>query len=377
MRKSPVTTPESLRIVVLGLTVTSSWGNGHATTFRSLLRGLAAAGHSILFLERDKPWYANSRDLPEDAPWETRLYDSLEQLTDEFQTDIAEADLVVVGSYVPEGIAVCALVQRLARGITAFYDIDTPITLTALQAGTCDYVDATVIKGFDLYWSFSGGPALAILRDRFGARDPRALYCSVDADAYRPDPNAEPRWDLGYLGTYSADRQPPLEALLCTPARALPSQNFVVAGPQYPNDIAWPANCERIEHAPPATHRGFYASQRFTLNITRADMIRLGYSPSVRLFEAAACGTPIISDAWAGLDTLFIPGSEIIIAHSSEDAVAALRDMPEHQRRTIGTAARARVLAAHTGAHRAAEMAAMTREHQARKHRDGSYGLRA
>ena len=352
-----------MRILIVGLTVTSSWGNGHATTFRSLIRGLAAAGHDVLFLERDKPWYRDSRDLPDGCPWETRLYDSLEELGGVFGGEIASADLVIVGSYVPEGIAVCALVQRLARGITAFYDIDTPITIAALEAGTCDYVDVAVIRGFGIYWSFSGGPALTVLQERFGARDARALYCSVDAEAYRPDETVERHWDLGYLGTYSRDRQPPLEALLCGPARALVAQRFVVAGPQYPGDIVWPENCERIEHLPPATHRRFYASQRFTLNITRTDMVRLGYSPSVRLFEAAACGTPIISDAWDGLDSLFVPGEEIVIARSSEDAIRALRDMPERQRAAMGEAARRRVLAAHTGDHRAAELVAMARAH--------------
>jgi spore maturation protein CgeB len=355
-----------LHFVVIGLTVTSSWGNGHATTFRSLLRGLADAGHAVTFLERDKPWYRDKRDLPQDSPWATHLYDSVDDLAGRFCRDIASADAVIVGSYVPEGVAVCALVQRLARGVTAFYDIDTPVTLAALQAGRCDYLDASLIPNFALYLSFSGGPALDLLRETYGARDARALYCSVDAEAYRPDPDAVPRWDLGYLGTYSADRQPPLEALLCAPARALPDRRFVVAGAQYPAEIAWPSNCERIDHAPPAEHRAFYAAQRFTLNITRADMIRLGYSPSVRLFEAAACGTPIISDAWAGLDTLFVPGEEIMIVQAADEVLSILRDMPEAARIAMGARARARVLAAHTGVHRAAELVAYTREHLAR-----------
>jgi len=355
-----------LHFVVIGLTVTSSWGNGHATTFRSLLRGLADAGHAVMFLERDKPWYRDNRDLPEDSPWDTHLYDSVDDLAGRFAGAIASADVVIVGSYVPEGVAVCALVQRLARGVTAFYDIDTPVTLAALHAGACEYLEPSLIPGFALYLSFSGGPALDVLRDQFGARDARALYCSVDAQAYRPDAAVPLRWDLGYLGTYSADRQPPLDALLCAPARALPDRRFVVAGPQYPADVGWPVNCDRIEHAPPAEHRAFYAAQRFTLNITRADMIRLGYSPSVRLFEAAACGTPIISDAWAGLDTVFVPGKEIIIVRDGAEVVRAVRDMPDDERLAIGHAARARVLAAHTGAHRAAELVAYAREHLAR-----------
>jgi spore maturation protein CgeB len=356
-----------LRFVFIGLSVTSSWGNGHATTYRSLLRGLTDAGHSVLFLERDKPWYRDSRDLPESSPWETELYDSIEELGDRFASHIAEADVVIVGSYVPEGPAVCDLALRTATRVTAFYDIDTPVTLAALHAGACDYVTAKLIPRFDLYLSFSGGRALKILCEDFGARDARPLYCSVDAAAYTPDETIAPRWDLGYLGTYSDDRQPGLEALLCDPARALPDRGFVVAGPQYPASIVWPANCERIEHAPPATHRRFYASQRFTLNITRADMIRLGHSPSVRLFEAAACATPIISDAWEGLESLFAPEQEIIIAGNTADVVSALRDMPESRRIAMGHAARARILSAHTGLHRAAELAAYAREHLERR----------
>jgi spore maturation protein CgeB len=351
-----------MRLVFIGLTITSSWGNGHATTYRSLLRGLAALGHSVLFLERDKPWYRDSRDLPDDCGWDTQLYGSVEALSGRFAGELAAADVVIVGSYVPDGIAVCTLVQRLAKGVTAFYDIDTPVTLAALEQNRCAYLDASLIPGFDLYLSFSGGPALDILQTRFGARQARALYCSVDADAYTPEPGAVARWDLGYLGTYSDDRQPGLEALLCEPARALPEQRFVVAGPQYPADIAWPANCERIEHAPPATHRSFYNAQRLTLNITRADMVRLGYSPSVRLFEAAACGTPIISDDWSGLDTLFIPGDEIIIARSTADVVAVLQQMPAAELAALGQAARRRVLASHTGMHRAEELVGYLRK---------------
>jgi spore maturation protein CgeB len=85
-------------------------------------------------------------------------------------------------------------------------------------------------------------------------------------------------------------------------------------------------------------------------------MVAAGYSPSVRLFEAAACGTPIISDPWPGLDEVFVLGSEILIAETPEDTLRYLRDTPEAERRAIGARARARVLAAHTAAHRAAEL---------------------
>ena len=220
----------------------------------------------------------------------------------------------MVGSYVPEGVAVGEWVQRTARGVTAFYDIDTPVTLAKLERGDLEYLSPALIPGYDLYLSFTGGPTLRTIDAAVRlARDARALYCSVDPEAY-PPMDLEPRWDLSYLGTYSADRQPTLERLLSSRRGRRRISQFAVAGPQYPDDIEWPANVERIEHVPPADHAGFYASSRFTLNVTRADMIRAGYSPSVRLFEAAACRTPIVSDEWPGLETIFVPGREIVLA---------------------------------------------------------------
>lgn len=336
-----------MRLVVLGLSLSSSWGNGHATTFRALLAAFAARGHEVLFLERDVPWYAEHRDLP--APDFCRLayYEDLAGFLD-WREAIAGADAVVVGSYVPEGTAVGAFVQQHARGVTCFYDIDTPVTLAALDRGACDYLSREVLAGYDLYFSFTGGPTLARLEREYGAATARALYCSVDTARYRPL-DVPIRWDLSYLGTYSPDRQPTLDRLLIAPARARPDLRFAVAGPQYPDSIDWPSNVERIEHLPPAEHAAFYSASRFTLNVTRADMIAAGWSPSVRLFEAGACGTPIISDRWDGIDTLFQPGSAIILADECKEVIDALaRDA-----RAIGVAARAVVLAQHSAAARA------------------------
>jgi len=344
-----------LRIVIVGLSITSSWGNGHATTYRGLVRELVRRGHRVLFLEHDKPWYAQNRDLPNPPFGRTELYASVDELKDRFAREVREADFVVVGSYVPEGVAVGEWVTSIATGPTAFYDIDTPVTLAKLQRGDYEYLSPQLIPRYSLYLSFTGGPTLRRIERQYGSPAARPLYCSVDPQLYFPEP-AEVRWDLGYLGTYSADRQPPLETLMLDAARRLPDRRFVVAGPMYPETIDWPANVQRISHLPPAEHRAFYNTQRFTLNITRADMIRAGYSPSVRLFEAAACGVPIISDWWEGLDTLFAPGREIVIAGDGADTVRALTEMTESDRRRMGEAGRRRVLSGHTAAHRAAEL---------------------
>jgi spore maturation protein CgeB len=344
-----------LRIVILGLSITSSWGNGHATTYRGLVRELTARGHDILFLERDVEWYANSRDLPRPPHGKTMLYRTLSELKRRFAGAIADADLVIVGSYVPEGAEVGEWVTGTARGLTAFYDIDTPVTLAKLARGEEDYLTAALIPQYQLYLSFTGGPTLERLEQEYGAQMARPLYCSVDPALYHPEP-ATTRWDLGYMGTYSDDRQPGLDRLLLQPARAWRDGRFTVAGPQYPKSIRWPKNVHRIEHLPPSRHRRFYNAQRFTLNLTRADMVAAGFSPSVRLFEAAACGTPIVSDYWDGIDTLFEPGREILIARSAADVLASVRDLPEADRAALGQRARARVLSEHTAAHRAAEL---------------------
>jgi spore maturation protein CgeB len=344
-----------LRIVILGLSITSSWGNGHATTYRGLVRELTARGHDVLFLERDVEWYANSRDMPRPPHGRTALYRDLTELKGRFTGDVEDADLVIVGSYVPEGVEVGDWVTRTALGLTAFYDIDTPVTLAKLARGEEEYLSAALIPRYQMYLSFTGGPTLDRLEQEYGAQMARPLYCSVDPLLYYPEP-CSVRWDLGYMGTYSDDRQPGLDKLLMQPARSWPEGRFTVAGPQYPRGIRWPRNVRRTEHLPPARHRQFYNAQRFTLNLTRADMIAAGFSPSVRLFEAAACGTPIVSDYWEGIETLFEPGREILLADSPETVLEAVRDLPENERLAIGERARSRVLSEHTAAHRAAEL---------------------
>ena len=343
-----------MKLVVLGLSLSSAWGNGHATTYRALLKAFVARGHEVLFLERDVPWYqGDHRDLPDPDWCDLRFYTDLEDLK-RFTPAVSSADAVIVGSYVPDGVAVGGWAQRTARGPVAFYDIDTPVTLAKLERGDFEYLTPELIPGYAVYLSFTGGPTLQRIERRYGSPAARALYCSVDAAAYRPI-EAEPRWDLSYLGTYSDDRQPTLERLLSETARRAPELRFVVAGPQYPDSIDWPTNVERFQHVGPADHPAFYGFSRWTLNVTRADMIAAGWSPSVRLFEAAACATPVISDRWSGLDGLFQPDAEIVLADDADAVLEALR-MPEPDRRALAGAARARVLAAHTADHRAAEL---------------------
>lgn len=343
-----------MKVVILGLSITSSWGNGHATGYRALMRELSARGDEVLFLERDVPWYAQHRDLPE-PPWgETRLYGSADQLS-AYEERLSEADLVIVGSFVPDGVSVAEWALAHADGTTAFYDIDTPVTIGKLRAGDAEYLTPGLVSRFDLYLSFTGGPALKVLRDEFGAREPHAFYCFVDPQAYSTVV-CEQEWSINYLGTYAAGRQAALDELLFAVARGRPREHFAVAGPMYPAEIAWPENVEHIEHLPPPGHPRFYSATAYTLNLTRPEMRALGYSPSVRLFEAAACGAAIISDTWPGLEDVFTPDREIFLADDAADVDRVLSEMDEESRAQVAAAARQRVLREHTAARRSEQL---------------------
>lgn len=345
----------ALSITILGLSITSSWGNGHATTFRSIVKGLAKQGHRVTFLERDMPWYANQRDLINYPYCDIHLYNSFEELKTKYKGEVENADCVIVGSFVPEGIRVGQWVQQTTQGVAAFYDIDTPVTLAKIKNNSCEYLSTDLIPGYDLYLSFTGGPLLTYLHEQLGSPKPEPFYCSFDPDLYYPQSSGF-KWDLGYMGTYSDDRQPTLQKLLIEPAAATPHKRFIVAGPQYPEHIRWPSNVFRLEHLPPDQHLMFYNSQKFTLNVTRNDMKVWGYSPSVRLFEAAGCATPIISDYWEGLDTFFTPGEDIIIASTPAEVEHIINTMSEPQRKNIAVNAYIKVLSNHTAMHRALQL---------------------
>jgi spore maturation protein CgeB len=344
-----------MKIAIIGLTISSSWGNGHATTYRGLVTALAGLGHEVYFLEHDKPWYKAHRDFEVGDGYALIFYENIDQLKKDHFGLISSADMVMVGSYVPDGVQVCQWVMETASGVKAFYDIDTPVTLQKLEKGDYEYLTPALIPKFDLYLSFSGGKVLTLLEEQWDAKCAKALYCSVDEKHYYPA-EAEKKWLMGYLGTYSDDRQPTVDALLLEPARQMRNAAFVVAGPAYPDAIRWPDNVERLEHLPPHRHRTFYNSQHYTLNVTRQAMVQLGYSPSVRLFEAAACGVPIISDYWEGLTDLFEEGKEIMIARNTQEMLVLLHETTQSARQSIADAARAKVLAKHTAASRALEL---------------------
>lgn len=341
--------------VIIGLSISSSWGNGHATTYRSLIKGLNKLGYKVLFLEQDTPWYAGNRDLVNFSFCDIVFYRSPEDLKKTFTETIKTASVVMVGSYVQSGPVVIDWVLKEAKHITAFYDIDTPVTLAMIRAGNEEYISMDQMSKFNLYLSFTGGPILDTLTREFGVQCARQLYCSVDESIYFHELSPV-MWDLGYLGTFSPDRQSKLQELLIEPARQWNYGKFIVAGSQYDPDIKWPVNVVRKEHVPPDQHRMFYSMQRFTLNVTRNFMRWAGFAPSVRLFEAAACGTPLISDRWEGIETIFEPGKEILLADNRKEVVRYLKDFPEKMRLSLSHHAREKIFLHHTSLRRANEL---------------------
>ena len=350
-----------MKLVVFGLSLSSSWGNGHATTYRALLRAFSARGHEIAFYEWNAPWYAGPhRDLLDPGFCRLVLYPTWNQVQDRGLGEAREADAVLVGSYVREGPRLIdALAAAGAR--LHFYDIDTPVTVAQLRRGKAMSLRRDQVPLFERYFSFTGGPFLSeVLERELGARSAHALYCAVDPDRHAPTtPDPRLKSDLAYMGTYAHDRQAALERLLVRPARRLARSKFLVAGPQYPAGLRWPPNVRRLAHVAPRRHSAFYSSSAWQLNLTRTEMVRAGWSPSVRLFEAAACGAAILSDSWRGIGDFLAPGREILLPESGEEVVEILSGTHPDDRRALGAAARARVLAEHTADRRAEQLEAL------------------
>lgn len=348
-----------MKLVIFGLTVSSSWGNGHATLWRALCRALVRRGHQVVFFERDVPYYAMHRDLTELPGGHLHLYADWPDALTEARRHLAEADVALVTSYCPDGIGAADLVLSSRARVRVFYDMDTPVTLGRLRLGErVDYLSPRGLGAFDLVLSFTGGAALEELKTRLGARRVAPLYGSVDPQAHRPVPAVDAyRADLSYLGTYSADRQPTLNALFIEAARQLPHLRFRIGGALYPQDFPWRENIFFVRHLPPIEHPAFFCSSKFTLNITRRAMAEMGYCPSGRLFEAAACGVPVLTDWWEGLETFFEPGGEIFIARTTADVVEALQ-LPAEELALVARSARQRVLDEHTAERRARDLEA-------------------
>lgn len=352
-----------MRLAVFGLTISSSWGNGHATLWRGLIRALAHRGHQVHFFERDVSYYAQNRDLVGWLDGELILYSDWSSVEERARVAVAAADVSIITSFCPDSEAASRLVQSKGNGLKIFYDLDTPVTLDQYsKQGFVAYIPSEGLGGFDLVLSYTGGLALIELVKVLGARKAVTLYGHADPDFHCPShPEVNHQADLSYLGTYANDRQPILEEMFFEPARRFPRKRFMVAGALYPETLDWPQNVDFLGHLPPSKHSTFFSSSALTLNVTRPSMAAMGFCPSGRLFEAAACRTPILSDCWVGMEEFFEPGKEILLANKTQEVVNLLSINPDVLAE-IGLAARRRVLSQHTSEHRAQEFENIVRK---------------
>jgi spore maturation protein CgeB len=347
-----------LKIAIFGLTISSSWGNGHATPYRAIIKALHRSGHAVEFFEKDVPYYAKHRDFDRADYCSLYLYSEWNSVRSFALRRAAESDAVICASFCPEGAHIIDEVLNLARPMKVFYDLDTPVTLGTLERGELEYLRREQIPEFDLYLSFTGGGTIDELTTVWGAKRATPLYGCVDPAVHsRVAVPPEYCCDFSYMGTYASDRQAKLEALFLEPARRLSSKRFVLAGSMYPWDWQWPEKLRRFEHVSASDHSALYSSSRLTLNITRKEMARWGYCPSGRFFEAAACGTPIVTDWFDGLNAFYNCDHELIVVNSSDQVISAI-ELPDSELSQIAQRARERTLDRHTGEQRACELIA-------------------
>jgi spore maturation protein CgeB len=347
-----------MKITFFGLTLSSSWGNGHATPLRAIVRALGRLGHQVTFFEKDVPYYSQHRDLPEPDFCRLRLYDDWANIRFEALAEATSSDVVVTTSFLPDGAAILNELLHLNRPLRVYYDLDTPVTLSRWQRSEAvEYVTPEQLAAFDLVLSFTGGRALEELK-RYGVKQSAAIYGCVDPDMhFRTAPDERFASEFSYMGTYSADRQHKLDTLFFDAARQLADRKFLVVGSLFPDGLDWPQNVWYQPHLAPSEHPAFYSSSQATLNITRGEMAAFGHCPSGRLFEAAACCTSVITDHFTGLEEFFDIDNEVFIAQQTSDVVFAL-GLPDADLQRIASAARERTLDEHTGMVRARQMLA-------------------
>jgi spore maturation protein CgeB len=281
----------------------------------------------------------------------------LDEIRHEAARDLDNADVAIITSYCADGAMAAQLVLDSDADVKVFYDLDTPVTLNALHLGALPgYLPPDGLGNFDLVLSYTGGRALSELMSNLGARRVAPLYGWVDPDLHGPAQSLDEfRCELSYLGTFAEDRQPALEEFFLKPARERMDRRFVIGGAQYPETFPWNSNIYFVRHLPPAQHPAFFCSGRATLNITRRAMAMYGYCPSGRLFEAAACGIPIVTDMWEGLNTFFEYGQEVLPVAEAQDVLFAL-ELSDAELHRTGEAARAKTLEKHTAMARAMEL---------------------
>lgn len=352
--------PASLDIAFFGSSLVSSYWNGAATYYRGLLHALARRGHRITFYEPDAYDRQKHRDMADPAWARVVVYpveesDSVLRVVEQAS---ARADLVVKASGVGAHDALleeAVLARRRPGARVVFWDVDAPATLDRLLADPLDPFHA-LIPRYDLVLTYGGGRPVIEAYEALGAARCAPIYNALDPETHHPVP-AEPAYAaaLGFLGNRLPDRERRVDEFFLKPAAARPSLAFLLGGSGWENK-SLPGNVRRLGHVGSAFHNAFNCSSRVVLNINRDSMARYGFSPPTRLFEAAGAGACLVTDRWEGVELFLEPGHEVLVASDGEEVADWLDQLSPARAAAIGRAARRRILAHHTYAHRVVEL---------------------
>jgi spore maturation protein CgeB len=347
------------RIAFFGSSLVSAYWNGAATYYRGIVRALHERGFDVTFYEPDAYERQAHRDLPDPSWARVVVYpadgeDGVRQCLDEARG----ADIVVKAS----GVGVFdellqAAVPAIARpgATTIYWDVDAPATLERLDADPADPLRA-LIPRYDLVLTYGGGPPVVDAYTALGARACVPIYNALDTSTHFPVP-PDPRFSatLGFLGNRLPDRERRVEAFFLDAAARLPGDTFLMGGSGW-DDKPVPANVRYVGHVYTRDHNAFNCTPQAVLNISRDSMARFGHSPATRVFEAAGAGACLITDRWEGIEAFLEPDTEVLVAGSGEDVAACIQALAPGRAAAIGEAARRRVCAEHTYAHRAAQL---------------------
>jgi spore maturation protein CgeB len=349
-----------MKISFFGSSLVSSYWNGAATYYRGLLKNLAGLGHDITFYEPDAFERQQHRDIADPGWARVVVYPATEDgWRRALEQGAAQADFLVKAS----GVGVfdkeleIAVPQAAKPGaITAYWDVDAPATLDAVGLNSGHHL-REVIPAFSLILTYGGGDPVVRGYRRLGARLCVPIYNAVDPDTHFPvPPRADFSSDLSFLGNRLPDREKRVEEFFLKPAAKAPLRRFLLGGAGWESK-SLPPNVRHIGHVGTADHNAFFCSALATLNINRDSMALYGFSPPTRVFEACGAGACLITDAWEGIEMFLEPGSEILIAANGDDVADILAGLRPAEARAIAENARRRILAEHTYAHRARQVA--------------------
>jgi spore maturation protein CgeB len=349
-----------MKIGFYGSSLVSAYWNGAATYYRGIIRNLAALGHDVTFFEPDAYERQQHRDLVEDPDW-ARVVVYPGEGTDGVQRVLdrtGEFDVVVKASGVgvfDELLEAEVAARRKPGQITIFWDVDAPATLERMQLDPHDPFRA-VVPQYDLVLTYGGGDPVVEKYARFGARQCIPIYNALDPTTHHPvPPKPEFAADLSFLGNRLPDREARVEEFFLRAAAQLPDHTCLLGGSGW-DGKPMPPSVRSIGHVFTGDHNAFNCTPRAVLNISRESMAANGWSPATRVFEAAGAGACLITDAWEGIDFFLEPESEVLVARDGAEVAELVRGLDAERARAIGAAARKRVLAGHTYAHRARQV---------------------